>query len=498
LIRFSPNPNRADLIRWLEWGREAFAEAELRDRPLMLFLGAFWCGLCQRMDEVAFSNDENIALLNGCFIPMRVENAQRPDVDVRYSQNGWPTIAFLTPQGDPLASVNYLTAEELGGTLARIHFFYRDRKEEIREGVAQAYRELSQRAAHREPGAPAGAAALAEISRLVIGLADGENGGYGLGSKFPHAEANDFLLDRHEATGDPRCLDHVLLTLDRMREGRIRDQAEGGFFRYSSKPDWSEPHQEKLLSDQAGILGNCLRAFALTRRSVYREMAEGIIDYLDARLSGPQRAAFYGCQDYARAQAGGLFPLIDDCVYTDANGQAASAYLEASSVLGRPDCRERALKVLGFLWERCRESAGGMAHYFDGSARVPGLLMDQLFAGSALLKAHKATGDGAHLRRAKELADYVLGNFRNGDGGYYDLCLLGPARLGFRLTLIEQNGAAARFFLELAEATKEKKYHAAALWALSAFTQDFTPYAIHAAGFGRALAQRERARDRGS
>lgn len=493
MIRFSPNPNRADLIRWFEWGKEAFAEAERRDRPLMLFLGAFWCGLCQRMDEVAFSHDENIALLNGCFIPMRVENAQRPDVDVRYSQNGWPTIAFLTPQGEPLASVNYLAAEEFGNALTRIHFFYRDRKEEVRKGVARAYREISQRAAHREPGPPAGAAALAEISQMVVALADSENGGYGRGDKFPHAEANDFLLDRYEATGDPRCLDHVLLTLDRMREGRIRDEAEGGFFRYSSKPDWSEPHREKLLSDQAGLLGNCLRVFALTRRSVYGEMAEEIIGYLDAWLCGPERVAFYGCQDYARAEAGELFSIIDDCLYTDANAQAASAYLEASSVLGRPDCRERALKVLGFLWERCRERAGGMAHYFDGSPRAPGLLMDQLFAGSALLKAHQVTAEGAHLRRAKELADYVLGKFRNGDGGYYDLCVLGPARLRFPLTLIEQNGAAARFFLELAEATKEKKYHAAALWALGAFTEDFTSYGIHSAGFGRALIEREKA-----
>jgi uncharacterized protein YyaL (SSP411 family) len=53
--------------------------------------------------------------------------------------------------------------------------------------------------------------------------------------------------------------------------------------------------------------------------------------------------------------------------------------------------------------------------------------------------------------------------------------------------LIEQNGAAASFFLALAETTGAPGYRDAALWALSAFTGDFNSYGIHAAGFGQAL-----------
>ena len=74
------------------------------------------------------------------------------------------------------------------------------------------------------------------------------------------------------------------------------------------------------------------------------------------------------------------------------------------------------------------------------------------------------------------------------EDGYYDLCVHGPAYLRFRLTLMEQNGAAASFFLKLAETIKERRYRKAALWALSAFTGDFSRYGIHAAGFGQALA----------
>jgi hypothetical protein len=57
--------------------------------------------------------------------------------------------------------------------------------------------------------------------------------------------------------------------------------------------------------------------------------------------------------------------------------------------------------------------------------------------------------------------------------------------------LIGQNGAAASFFLALAEATgKERdKYREAALWALCAFSGDLSPYGLDAACFGQALCE---------
>jgi uncharacterized protein YyaL (SSP411 family) len=72
MIRFSPRPNRAHLITWWEWGEEAFQAAQQQDKPVALFLTAFWCGYCQRMDETSLSHDEVIALLNAFFVPVRV------------------------------------------------------------------------------------------------------------------------------------------------------------------------------------------------------------------------------------------------------------------------------------------------------------------------------------------------------------------------------------------------------------------------------------------
>jgi uncharacterized protein YyaL (SSP411 family) len=128
-----------------------------------------------------------------------------------------------------------------------------------------------------------------------------------------------------------------------------------------------------------------------------------------------------------------------------------------------------------------------MFHYFDGAAHVPGLLNDQTRMGNALLKAHGATADARYLEWAKALAEFILSRLKNPNGGYYDLAIPGSAYLSFRLTLIEQNGAAASFFLALADATREPRYRDAALWALCPFAGDFNSYGIHAAAFGQAL-----------
>ena len=494
MIRLSPIPNGAHQIHWFEWGEEPFQAAQNQNKPLMLFLHAFWCRICQRMDEEAFSHDENIALVNAYFVSVRAENAKRPDVDLRYNQNGWPTIVFMTPTGEMLATANGLDTEAFGSLLVRVYAGYQKMQNEATRNEGAVPRASHETVAQPHRGG-SGDDRVSEITRLIMGLADGAHGGYGRGQRFIHSDANEFLLSRFGATNNSDYLDHVCLTLDRMRESPIHDHEEGGYYRTSSGEDWSGPHREKLLADQAGILRDCLGVFQITKNPIYARMAEGIIDYLNNRLLDSYSGTYFGCEDFIRREdqdtssRRGYFSILDDCVYTDTNAETIGVYLEAHSVLGRSACKEIALKALEFIWDKCRSPEGGVYHYFDGTPHVPGLLNDQARVGAALVQAWRATGETKYLERAKELAEFMLARLRNPDGGYYDLSVPGPAYLRYPLTLIEQNGAAASFFSALAKSTGEANYQDAAHWALGPFTGDFSQYGIHAAGFGRALAE---------
>jgi len=493
MIRLSPNPNRAELIHWFEWEEEAFRKAREQDKPVMLFLGAFWCRYCQRMDEEAFSDREIMALLNAYFVALRVEDTKRPDIDARYNLNGWPTIAFLTPAGELLAAVNYLPAEEFKEVLLNVYLSYQQAPAKNAPPPQNDESQLPTPQLADERRSPE--SALDEITRTIMALADRVNGGYGRGQKFINAKANDFLLARYEATQDSVYLDHVCLTLDRMREGAIHDVKDGGYFRTTTGADWSQPHREKLLGEQAGLLANCLQVFRITQRPEYAGMAEEIIGYLDSKLLDLASGAFVGCEDFLRRESGArastdeFFTIIDNCVYVDGNATAVVAYLEAAAILNRADCNERALGALEFLWNRCRDTENGMYHYYDGGPQLPGLLSDQAYAGLALIRAFLASHDKQYLERARELAEFIVARLKNPAGGFFDA----PARafgfLKLRLTEISENGAAASFFLGLDQAKSEAKYRGAAAWALNGFTGDFTGLGIHAAPFGRALGE---------
>src|SRR5262249_48859489 len=144
------------------------------------------------------------------------------------------------------------------------------------------------------------AVSVVEISGLIMELADHVHGGFGRGQKFIPPETNDFFLAPYETTHEKAHLDPRLLTLDRRRAGPIHDHEGGGYFRTCSNADWSRPHREKLLGEQAGLLANCLQTYGITRRPVYARMAEEIIDYLNRKLYDPSNGTFYGCEDFLR------------------------------------------------------------------------------------------------------------------------------------------------------------------------------------------------------
>jgi len=502
MFRFSVRPNRAHLVNWREWGEDAFEEAARQGKLVVLFITAFWCGFCQRMDETSLSDDETIALLNAFFVPIRVEESQRPDVDLRYNQNGWPTISFLTPDGGLLFSVNYMDTDPFVDVLVRtVNQMQTDRESLAQAATLPALARPQESEDLDQP--PLTASLAAEVAGMVEGLADRENGGYGTHFKFIHAEANEFLLYLHETTGEAAYLDHVTFTLDNMFKSRTFDAKDGGFFRYSSQPDWNEPHPEKLLEDQAGLLGNYLHVYLITGEPSRRETAEGLIDYLDSTLLDRSGGAFFGCQDYVRFQQPAdtgpdsapapMISVIDEYIYVDANARTAAAYLQAWWLLGRDDCRERAVRVLEVLWQRLRAPGGGMYHYSDtyngGEPRAPGILPDSVAAGWAFLEAYAVLQDEKYLEQARVMAADIVRMHRSPAGGFMDISQKGPASLQLPIAELPQNAAAAAFFVRLADLSGDTSHRGEAVWALKQFPGAHRQFGAFAAGFGHALSR---------
>src|SRR5215469_15099640 len=136
-FRFSPRANRANEIGWMSWGTQAFDRARSEDKPILLSISAVWCHWCHVMDETSYSDPGVITAINDRFVPVRVDNDRRPDVNARYNMGGWPTTAFLAPDGTTLTGATYLPPQQMRRALEEIARFYAERKGEIAERAAE-------------------------------------------------------------------------------------------------------------------------------------------------------------------------------------------------------------------------------------------------------------------------------------------------------------------------------------------------------------------------
>jgi len=586
-FRFSPRPNRAAEIRWRPWGTDAFAEARGLRRPVLLSLSAVWCHWCHVMDETSYSDPRVIERVNRDFVPVRVDNDRDPDVNRRYNMGGWPTTAFLTAGGEVLTGATYLPPDDMVSALERVRSFFDEHLEELTaldaqraaERTAAAGRRTATRDAHRaaptdRPGEPSTAppraprigaadeaAAFAgdagapgdlvdQVALQLVRAFDPLHGGLGTEPKFPQPEAFTFLLAYVGLRGGgeaallaaPRLRDVLRVSLTSMAAGDVYDRVEEGFFRYATRRDWTVPHYEKMLEDNARLAVLYLDAAALAgaaapdggggagdrgrtagdpRRSgrhgavtsaagaragsefggavAYRRTAAGVIAYLTATLWRDDPPVFGGSQDAderyyaldADGRSGRPAPFVDTTAYTDWNALAARALLRGAVVLKRPELSDRAVALLDHLWAHARRD-GAVVHYLspDGAqGATGGLLGDQAAVAAALLDAHEVTGRAEHLARAETLAAWVAERLTAPDGRLFDreATTAAGGLLDDPLPAIDENAAMADAWLRLEAFTGEAAYRERALALLAAWAPHAPGHGIGAAAFAAAL-----------
>ncbi|HEX9099007.1 MAG TPA: DUF255 domain-containing protein [Candidatus Dormibacteraeota bacterium] len=485
-FHFSPRPNRAHEIKWRGWSEDAFAEAGKLDRPILLSISAVWCHWCHVMDETTYSNSGVIDLINREYVPIRVDNDLRPDINQRYTMGGWPTTAFLTSSGDILTGATYLPADQMADALARVAAYYQSNRPEIANRVLEG---------RKRAGAGVARSAgmlddviVDEVVEAVKNAYDPEYGGFGSAPKFPQTDAILLLLEQAQLNAVPELRAMATHTLEMMAAGGTYDHVEGGFFRYSTTQDWSVPHFEKMLEDHAGLV----HALALAGLHDPLDTTTG---YLDRVLRDPATGLYAGSQDadehYYSLDAGGraqaAAPYVDRRIYTSWNAALAIAYLDASARCERPVLHERAAALLERLFKDRYEPGAGLAH-FEG---VAGQLPDQVWGLWAAVRAHQA-GLGDHwLATARDVAQHIEDRYADSElGGYFDHAGADElGRLSDRIKPLVENSIAAIALVELDELVgdPDQPFAGRARRALESVAALPRQYGLMAAVFARAL-----------
>ena len=305
LLQHAHNP-----VEWYPWGEDALERSRSEDKPILLSIGYSACHWCHVMERESFENESIAGLMNQNFINIKVDREERPDLDAIYMEavqmltgsGGWPMTVFLTPEGKPFYGGTYfppVDRQNMPGfprLLLGIAEAYNTNKGEIQRVTQQLTEQMG-----RGSQVPRGTAILTVdvLHRAYSTLAtnfDYQNGGFGMAPKFPQPMTPEFLLRYHYHGYNPRALELVELTLEKMAYGGIYDQVGGGFHRYSTDAYWLVPHFEKMLYDNALLARLYLHAFQTTGKLLYRRITEETLDYVLREMTD-SGGGFYSAQD---------------------------------------------------------------------------------------------------------------------------------------------------------------------------------------------------------
>jgi len=374
-------------VDWYPWSPDALERARREDRPIFLSIGYSACHWCHVMERESFEDARTAELLNRYFVPIKVDREERPDIDEIYmnavqlltGHGGWPMSVFLTPELQPFIGGTYFPPEDRHGMpafrtlLQRVHDAWTTRRDEIERSAGRLTEQLREIACGLTETQPAGGVGRRSVAKAAAELAarfDPRWGGFGAAPKFPAEGALALLLDEHSRSKEEVPLGMVETTLDRMARGGIYDHVGGGFARYSVDDQWLVPHFEKMLYNQALLVPIYVDAWQVTRKPLYRRVAEQTLDFVRREMT---------------AEQGGFYSSLD----ADSEGEEGKFYVWSrdaiDEVLGGDDGR-RFREVYGIT------AAGN----FEGH-NIPNLL-----AGSLAEQAAAAGLDEEELDRTLE------------------------------------------------------------------------------------------------
>ena len=380
LLQHAHNP-----VAWYPWEQHSLTLAREQDKPILLSIGYSACHWCHVMARESFEDPATAAVMNELFINIKVDREERPDLDKIYQTahqllagrpGGWPLTVFLSPDNHiPFFAGTYFPRQQRYGLPAftdlmrRVVSLFRERRDQLPQQNASLTEAMA--VEHRivggvdSAGPVLSAAPLDQARRQLGDSFDHAHAGFGAAPKFPHPTSLNRLLRHYRASRshghvDDGAWEMLAQTLTSMARGGLYDQLGGGFFRYSVDEMWMIPHFEKMLYDNAQLLG------------LYAEASA-------AQPNGPSSALYQRCARETaawvmrdmQAPEGGYWSTLD----ADSEGGEGCFYLwTPEQARERLDAEEYALIAACFGLDRDANFAGAWHLHGCCAINEPGAL----------------------------------------------------------------------------------------------------------------------------
>ncbi len=372
-------------------------------------------------------------------------------------RGGWPLNVFMTPDLRPVYALTYAPVKSNDSMLSfliiarKVYEFYENNRDNIPPFVST--------------GNPPDVAEEKSLLKTLSKYYDAENGGFGNNQKFPPHSSLLFLLYQLAIDESPSIKTICSKTLDSMNLKGLNDHLQGGIFRYCVDREWTIPHFEKMLYDQAMALWCFSLAYRVIGKPAYKTMAEKIlkcleecfkveglyITGLDADTEHEEGATYLWsyeqlkdellpeefekfARSYYISRSGnfeGLIHLIrtndipldyiedkllsvrrmrkqpskDDKILCGINALLAMALLQAGRYLERPDLEKNAAGLVHTLLDRFWDGKKLMHSYYNGVFREQSFLFDAAAILTAITMLYE--NDNSWISTMTRITQYI-------------------------------------------------------------------------------------------
>lgn len=281
-------------VHWQIWSEELMRSNSPGEKLRIISIGYSSCHWCHVMEEESFEDIQVANLMNEHFISIKVDRETRPDIDARYMNalqlmtgtGGWPLNIIALPDGTPVYGGTYFSKQDWISALEQVAQLWKneptqvlDYGEQMRNGLQDMLKvslTVKKDAFKSED--------FDDVVAFWMRTIDPVNGGPNGAPKFPLPSNFSFLLDYGIVAKDQNVIDYALLSLEKMALGGIFDWLHGGITRYSTDRFWKVPHFEKMLYDNAQMMGLFSRAFRYSNNPLFLETARSISKFLEGEM----------------------------------------------------------------------------------------------------------------------------------------------------------------------------------------------------------------------
>ncbi len=440
LLQHAHNP-----VNWYPWGETALKKAKDENKMLIISIGYAACHWCHVMEHESFEDTVVAQIMNENFVAIKVDREERPDVDQVYmtaaqlitGSGGWPLNALALPDGRPFYAGTYFPKNNWIKMLG--YFVDMNRKnpatlvkqaEEITRGI-HSVENFSFKSEVKT-------FTMNDLDRQFNSMKpaiDFLKGGANRAPKFPMPSNWEYLMRYYYLSRNVDALKAVTVTLDNMAFGGIYDHIGGGFARYATDANWHVPHFEKMLYDNAQLVGLYAHAFQLTKNPLYKKVVYETLDFINREMTSPE-GGFYSSLDADSDGEEGKYYVwtieeIKKSLGNDApvfseyyNITKAGNWEHGKNILFRKETDKTIAKKYNFSITELKNKIGVAKEKLMKlrSKRVrPGLDDKILTSWNALMaggyaQAYRAFGDEFFLAAAIKNADFLLKNAVEANG----------------------------------------------------------------------------------